>query len=72
MTRRARPDIICGMRVRFVMALVLRFLDEHWAALVVTTLVLLTAFYFAPRGMFEAMIAAAIIGTGVAIGHWWA
>jgi len=54
------------------MALLLRFLDEHWAALVLAALVALTAFCLAPHHLFGAMIGAAVIGTGVAIGHWWA
>jgi len=60
------------MHLRSVIAAVLGFLVEHSASVVLLALVALTVFYFAPRGMFEAMIAAAIVGTGVAIGHWWA
>ena len=35
-------------------------------------LLLLTALVFAPRHMEGAMIASAIVGTGVVVGHWWA
>jgi hypothetical protein len=49
----------------------LAFVGRHRAALVFVVLLLLTAFVFAPRHMEEAMIAAAIIGTGVVVGHWW-
>lgn len=50
----------------------LAFIARHWAALVFVVLILLTAFVFAPRHMEGAMIAAAIVGTGVVVGHWWA
>ena len=48
------------------------FVVRHWAALVFLVLLLLVVFVFAPRQMFEAILACAIIGTGVVVGHWWA
>lgn len=50
----------------------LAFAARHWAALAFVVLLLLTAFVFAPRHMEGAIIAAAIVGTGVVVGHWWA
>jgi hypothetical protein len=49
----------------------LAFLLRHWAAIFYLVLVALIAFVFAPRGNFDAMVALAIVGAGVAVGHWW-
>ena len=50
----------------------LAFVARHWAALVFGVLALLVAFVFAPRHMEGAILASAIVGTGVLVGHWWA
>jgi len=50
----------------------LAFVVRHWAVLFFAVLVLLVVFVFAPRHMEGAVIAAAIVGTGVLVGHWWA
>ena len=39
------------------------FLDRFWEPLVVAVIVALEVLVFAPRGMFEAMIGGAIVGT---------
>jgi len=49
----------------------LAFLARHWAAVFCLVLVTLIAFVFAPRGNFDAMVIAAVVGAGVAVGHWW-
>lgn len=48
------------------------FATRHWAALVFVALLLLVELVFVPRQMFGAMLAAAIVGSGVVVGHWWA
>jgi hypothetical protein len=50
---------------------VLAFAARHWAAIVFVVLLALVAFVFIPRHELGATIAAAIVGTGVLIGHWW-
>jgi len=45
----------------------LAFLYFHWYAPVLAVIVALEVFYFAPHGMFEAMIGGAIVGAAVAV-----
>jgi hypothetical protein len=52
--------------------ILLAFATRHWAALAFAVLAALTVFVFAPRHMEGAMLASAIVGTGVVVGHWWA
>jgi hypothetical protein len=49
----------------------LAFAARHWAAVVFVVLLALVEFVFIPRHELGAMIAAAIVGTGVLVGHWW-
>lgn len=59
------------MRILAATLRVVAFLSRHWAAAVFMAAVALEALVFAPRHMFGAMIAAAIVATGAVIGHWW-
>jgi hypothetical protein len=50
---------------------VLAFAARHWAAIVFVVLLALVEFVFIPRHELGAVLATAIVGTGVVIGHWW-
>jgi hypothetical protein len=44
---------------------------RHWAAVDFVVLLVLVETVFVPRHELGAVIAAAIVGTGLVIGHWW-